>query len=104
MRLRRRVHFNFDAATNVRYDAFDGIPQDFSAFALEILVLLTPSILAFPNVVRFASGCVHVNDVLTFGCDFRIEHGGNEDCDDVLGITERSVPVQNAQMRRIQIG
>lgn len=62
-------------------------------FVFEIFVFLIFSIFVFLNVVRFVFGCVYVNDVFIFGCDFRIEYGGNEDCDDVLGIIERLVLV-----------
>ena len=104
MRLWRGVDFDLDSAADVRNDAFDGIPQNFRALALEIHILLATSVLAFPNVERFTPGGVHVDDVFTVRRDFRIEHRRNKDGDDVLRITQRSVPVQHAQMGRIEIG
>ena len=44
-----------------------------------------------------------MHDVLTRRRHLRVEHRGYEDCDDVLRVTQRSVPVIDRQVRRVQV-
>ena len=103
MRQRRGVDLNLNALFDVGNDALDCVPQDLRPFSFVIFILLAVAIFTFPQVERFRPRGVHVHDVLTRRRHLRVEHRGYEDGDDVLRVTQRSVPVIDRQVRRVQV-